>query len=104
MLRHVAQVVDEHTILGDVLSRTAAAEFMVLLPDTTADDAEALAKRLRLQVCLEPLQFAGGATSVTLGIGIGIGIGIAVLTACDSNAEAALARADRSLRGEGSGP
>ena len=59
VLRHVAQVVSGHTRLGDVLGRTGGEEFTVLLPDTTLDEAEALAERLRLQVSLEPLQFDG---------------------------------------------
>ena len=91
VLRHVAQVVNGHTRLGDVLGRTGGEEFTALLPDTTVDEAEALAERLRLQVSLDPLYFAGGAISVTLSIGI------AVLTASDARADAALARADRAL-------
>ena len=91
VLRHVAQVVNGHTRLGDVLGRTGGEEFAVLLPDTTVEEAEALAERLRLQASLDPLQFIGGATRVTLSVGI------AVLTASDANAEAALVRADRAL-------
>jgi diguanylate cyclase (GGDEF)-like protein len=91
VLRHVAQMVNGHTRLGDVLGRTGGEEFTVLLPDTTVDEAEALAERLRLQVSMDPLQFTGGAISVTLSIGI------AVLTASDAHADAALARADRAL-------
>jgi len=91
VLQHVAQVVSGHTRLGDVLGRTGGEEFTVLLPDTTVDEAEALAERLRLQVSMDPLQFTGGAISVTLSIGI------AVLTASDAHADAALARADRAL-------
>ncbi len=49
VLRHVAQVVNGHTRLGDVLGRTGGEEFAVLLPDTTVEEAEALAERLRLQ-------------------------------------------------------
>jgi diguanylate cyclase (GGDEF)-like protein/PAS domain S-box-containing protein len=91
VLRRVAQVVNEHTRLGDVLGRTGGEEFTVLLPDTTVDEAEALAERLRLQVSLDPLQFTAGATRVTLSVGI------AVLTASDAHAEAALVRADLAL-------
>jgi diguanylate cyclase (GGDEF)-like protein/PAS domain S-box-containing protein len=91
VLRHVAQVVSGQTRLGDVLGRTGGEEFTVLLPDTTVDEAEALAERLRLQVSLDPLQFTGGATRVTLSVGV------AVLTASDVHPEAALVRADRAL-------
>lgn len=91
VLRHVAQVISGHTRLGDVLGRTGGEEFTVLLPDTTADEAEALAERLRLQVSLDPLQFTGDTTRVTLSVGV------AVLTAADTHAEAALVRADCAL-------
>jgi diguanylate cyclase (GGDEF)-like protein/PAS domain S-box-containing protein len=91
VLKHVARVVSGHTRAGDVFGRTGGEEFTMLLPDTPLDEAEALSERLRLQVSLEPLQFEGHS------IGITISIGIALLTGSDTEALAAVARADRAL-------
>jgi len=91
VLRHVARRVSGHTRVGDVLGRTGGEEFMMLLPDTALDEAEALSERLRLQVSLEPLQFGGRSIPVT------VSIGIALLTASDTEAGDAVVRADRAL-------
>ncbi|MEI6027605.1 MAG: diguanylate cyclase [Betaproteobacteria bacterium] len=91
VLKDVVRVVSGHTRAGDVFGRTGGEEFMVLLPDTAIDEAEALSERLRLQVSLEPLQFDGHS------IGITVSIGIALLTASDTEAMEAVVRADRAL-------
>lgn len=91
VLKDVARVVSGHTRVGDVFGRTGGEEFMILLPDTAIDEAEALSERLRLQVSLEPLQFDGHS------IGITVSIGIALLTGSDTEAMEAVVRADRAL-------
>ena len=63
----------------------------MLLPDTTLDEAEALGERLRLQVLLEPVQFDGHTIAIT------VSIGVAMLSAADTEAAQAVARADRAL-------
>jgi diguanylate cyclase (GGDEF)-like protein len=89
--RHVAQVVSGHTRLGDVLRRTGCEEFTILLPDTAQDVAEASSESLRPKVSLELLQFVGHT------INFAVSIGIALLTASDTQAEEAMARADCAL-------
>jgi diguanylate cyclase (GGDEF)-like protein len=91
VLKHVARVVSEHKRVGDVFGRTGGEEFTMLLPDTALDEAEALSERLRLQVSREPLQFDGNS------IGVTVSIGIASLTGLDTEAMAALVRADSAL-------
>jgi diguanylate cyclase (GGDEF)-like protein/PAS domain S-box-containing protein len=91
VLKHFAQVVGGHTREGDVLGRTGGEEFTMILPDTALDEAEALGERLRLQVSLAPLQFDGHTISIT------VSIGVAMLTASDTNAAEAVARADHAL-------
>jgi diguanylate cyclase (GGDEF)-like protein/PAS domain S-box-containing protein len=91
VLKHVARIVSEHKRVGDVFGRTGGEEFMMLLPDTALDEAEALSERLRLQVSLEPLHFDGHS------IGVTVSIGIASLTSSDTQAMEAVVRADRAL-------
>jgi len=91
VLKHVARVVSGHTRVGDVVGRTGGDEFVMLLPDTALDEAEALSERLRLQVALEPMQFDGHS------IGVTVSIGLALLTGSDTEAMEALVRADRAL-------
>lgn len=91
VLKDVARVVNRHKRVGDVFGRTGGEEFMMLLPDTAIDEAEALSERIRLQVSLEPLQFDGHS------IGITVSIGIALLTGSDTEAMEAVVRADRAL-------
>jgi diguanylate cyclase (GGDEF)-like protein len=91
VLKHFARVVGGHIRLGDVFGRTGGEEFTMLLPDTTLDEAEALGERLRLQVLLEPVQFDGHTIAIT------VSIGVAMLSAADTEAAQAVARADRAL-------
>jgi len=91
VLKHVARVVSGHTRAGDVFSRTGGEEFTMLLPNTALDEAEALSERLRLQVSLEPLQFAGHSIRIT------VSIGVSMLTGSDMEAMEAVVRADRAL-------
>ena len=63
----------------------------MLLPNTALDEAEALSERLRLQVSLEPLQFAGHSIRIT------VSIGVSLLTGSDMEAMEAVVRADRAL-------
>ncbi len=91
VLKHFTRVISGHTREGDVLGRTGGEEFTMILPDTALDEAEALGERLRQQVSLAPLQFDGHTISIT------VSIGVAMLTASDTNAAEAVARADRAL-------
>jgi diguanylate cyclase (GGDEF)-like protein len=68
MLQEVARVIAAQLRASDVVSRFGGDEFVVILPDTSVEQAVALAKRLQKVVA------AAGDTDVTLSLTIGIGL------------------------------
>ncbi len=90
-LVHVARLMQRQTRPSDLLGRSGGEEFMVLLRDTDAVAAEALAERLRTAIARSVLRHAGGRLRLT------VSIGVAERRSCDSNLDAVLARADRAL-------
>ena len=91
VLRHVARLMVQATRTIDLVSRSGGEEFTLLLPDTCADDALALAERLRQRIASTPAQLGGQAIPITVSIGVGL------LVPDDASADAVLARADRAL-------
>lgn len=55
---------------GDVVARTGGEEFVVLLPETDADKAQALAQRLIDAVRAQPFALPGVALPITVSIGL----------------------------------
>ncbi len=74
----------------DTVGRIGGEEFAVLLPDTTPEEAMAVAERLRVAVQAAPLLTAAGPLSVTLSLGV------AASPPCDG-ADTLLREADRAL-------
>jgi diguanylate cyclase (GGDEF)-like protein len=76
VLRQVARLVAEGVRVNDTFGRYGGEEFMLILPETTPEDAHALAEELRTLVMNEPLHIAGGqAVNVTISIGVAGGRG-----------------------------
>ena len=87
----VTQMMRQETRSLDLVSRSGGEEFIVLLPDTGAEAAVALAERLRRRVEGTPVRH-GPQT-----IAISVSIGVSVITAADTQIDAVLVRVDRAL-------
>ena len=84
----------------DLACRYVSEEFVVVMPDTDAQAAYAIAERLRQTVEVNPVKISRepGALNIT------ISIGFAKIEGADDNAETLLQRADQALyRAKGSG-
>ncbi|WP_310383276.1 diguanylate cyclase [Roseateles sp.] len=93
VLRHVTLLMRLGTRPLDVVGRIGGEEFALLLPDSSRDDAQALAERLRLRIEQNPAQYRQGLIPVT------VSIGISAIVSSDGNAEAALMRSDQAMYG-----
>ena len=94
VLRDVARRMGSVLRPGDLLARIGGEEFLVTLPDTSADTAHAIAQRLRAAVAAGGVCLPGTCEhpQVTLSIGVALsGTGAAL------GVEALLDRADRAL-------
>lgn len=91
VLQHVARLMLQLTRQRDLVARSGGEEFTLLLPDVDADEALALAERLRQHLQVTPLLHQGQALPVTLSIGV------SPMSATDAAAEVALLRADQAL-------
>jgi diguanylate cyclase (GGDEF)-like protein len=70
VLRGVADIFRENTRKQDVVGRYGGEEFVLVLPETTVDEATAVAEKLRLLVLKK--RFAAGATEVAVSVSIGV--------------------------------
>jgi diguanylate cyclase (GGDEF)-like protein/PAS domain S-box-containing protein len=93
VLRHVTLLMRLGTRPLDVVGRIGGEEFALLLPDTSREDASALAERLRLRIEQNPAQYRQCVIPVT------VSIGISAIVCSDGNAEAALMRSDQAMYG-----
>jgi diguanylate cyclase (GGDEF)-like protein len=76
VLRRVAAILHENIRATDRVARYGGEEFMLLLTETTIDEAATLAEKLRLIVMGEQIALESGlAVSVTISIGISGGVG-----------------------------
>jgi diguanylate cyclase (GGDEF)-like protein len=91
VLKHFVAVVQAGLRKGDLLSRYGGEEFCVLLPDAAAEDAGALAERLRAAVEASP--YRGGDSPVW----ITISAGVASVRPSDQALTSVVQRADAGL-------
>jgi diguanylate cyclase (GGDEF)-like protein len=75
VLKAVAALFREHTRQADLVARYGGEEFVIVFPETGADDATAVAEKLRLLVMKERIRTASGELGVTVSIGIAGGQG-----------------------------
>jgi len=70
VLRHVAQTMKQQTRRIDIAARIGGEEFIILLPDTSVENAQALAERIRASVENTPANTGGKQIAVTISIGL----------------------------------
>jgi diguanylate cyclase (GGDEF)-like protein len=76
VLRQVASLVSDNVRASDLFGRYGGEEFMLILPETSVDDALILAEKLRSIVMSASMRIANGQTaSITISAGIAGGIG-----------------------------
>lgn len=75
ILRGVADVFREHTRGSDLVGRYGGEEFVLVLPETTVDEATAVAEKLRLMVLKQRFTAGSGELGVSVSIGVAGGLG-----------------------------
>ena len=91
-LLSVCRLLEQSTRRSDLVARWGGDEFVVLLPDTDADDALLLAERIRATVEANPYPCQGGP------IPLSVSTGVAVLTGSGGSAADLLRRAEQAHR------
>jgi len=69
-LKWFAKIMKETCRTGDVLCRYGGEEFIIMLPETSQDEAINLAERLRKKVSISPLQLASETITMTASFGV----------------------------------
>jgi diguanylate cyclase (GGDEF)-like protein len=76
VLRQIAALISDSVRASDAFGRYGGEEFMLILPETTPEDAVGLAEELRTIVESESLRIAGGQTiQATISVGVAGGVG-----------------------------
>jgi len=76
VLRQIAALISDNVRASDLFGRYGGEEFMLILPETTADEAVVLAEKLRSLVMQFPLVIAGGQLlQITISIGVAGDVG-----------------------------
>jgi diguanylate cyclase (GGDEF)-like protein len=70
VIRHVADVCRSTISDTDILARFGGEEFVLLLPQTTGEQAAARAEAMRRKLESSPLQLDRGAVRVTISVGV----------------------------------
>jgi diguanylate cyclase (GGDEF)-like protein len=91
VLKALAGVLRQSVRQGDVLARWGGEEFIVFLPETSLDEAIALAERLRTAIAGVRVPCETGATTVTASVGV------AQREGCHATLDALIASADECL-------
>jgi diguanylate cyclase len=91
VLQHTAALMRRFTRQHDLVARSGGEEFCVLLPETGADEAAALAERLRAGLQAQPVQHGALLVPVTMSVGVSL------ILPGDASLDAALGRADAAL-------
>jgi two-component system cell cycle response regulator len=94
VLVEIARRLTENLRAPDLLARIGGEEFLVVLPDCGADEAQAVAERLRRVIGDKPVRLSGGAEAhVTASIGVALAQSLSDL----QDGSTALECADRAL-------
>jgi diguanylate cyclase (GGDEF)-like protein len=70
VLRHVANIAQRHLRSADILGRYGGEEFIVLLPDSTAEQSKVVAERIREEIETGSLETPKGYVALTVSAGI----------------------------------
>ncbi|WP_237763380.1 sensor domain-containing diguanylate cyclase [Thiobacillus denitrificans] len=70
VLKALANILKQSIRQGDILARWGGEEFIVFLPETSQDEATALAERLRTAIAGMRVPYATGKTAVTASFGV----------------------------------
>ena len=97
VLAEVARRLRAETGPGGLAARIGGEEFLIVLPDTPRDRAEAAARRLCAAVADRPVPLPDGRGSVRATVSIGLAVGLDPPAAGGCAPEALLAEADRAL-------
>ncbi len=104
VLKTLAYFLQAHVRLADVLCRYGGEEFVVLLPQTSWNQAYRLAERLREGIAVTPVPLSHGKIHIT--VSIGLSCLTPTLSAADlvKNADAALYKAKKAGKNRVAGP
>ena len=91
VLCDVASSIDRSIRPSDLVARMGGEEFVVILPDTTAAGALAMAERLRGALAETAVEFDGARIDMT------VSIGLTLIDAADESEDVVLSRADRAM-------
>ncbi len=92
-LQHIVRVIDRTVRNQDIVGRLGGEEFAVLMPETSLDNAAALAERLRLAVAAVPAQFG----DISIPMTVSLGVAHMATDGVDENTDDFLRRADDAL-------
>ncbi|WP_028467441.1 PleD family two-component system response regulator [Nisaea denitrificans] len=95
VLKAVAEALINSLRSVDMIARIGGEEFVVVMPDTSEEFAEAVAERLRRRVSETHVSFEGVEEPVT----VNISIGLTMRTGDDKTVEDLMTRADKALYG-----
>lgn len=98
VIREVALIAERASRASDVVARTGGEEFLLILPDTTLDEARVLAERIRLAIGERPLLVDNQRIPVTVSLGLACASGDINLDELSHEADRALYMAKRGGR------
>src|SRR5262249_11710006 len=97
-LQSVAEIIRVTHRVTDIAGRLGGEEFAILLPETTIDDAAALAERLRQHLADRSLTYNATPIKLTVSIGVAAWSAVDTLDALMIRADAALYEAKQGGR------
>ncbi len=98
VLQQIAVILQRMSRASDVVSRFGGEEFLLILPDTPAEAARALAERIRASIAAEALLVDGQRIAITVSLGVTTIAGETDLDQLASEADQAMYQAKRAGR------
>ncbi|MBP1661266.1 MAG: eukaryotic-like serine/threonine-protein kinase, partial [Candidatus Aminicenantes bacterium] len=92
VLRVLTELVTRTTRATDIVCRYGGEEYIVLLPEASREEGQAMAERLRQEISRMTVVTSGGILSLTVSLGVG-----ALRPDEDEDIESLIARADRAM-------
>jgi diguanylate cyclase (GGDEF)-like protein len=98
VIKLVAEFLRTMSRASDVVARTGGEEYLLILPDTSLDDARVLAERIRMAIAEHPLLVSRQRIPVTVSLGVASVVGEADLDELYKEADRAMYLAKRGGR------